>query len=50
MSKFYDWQARYGKVNEHNALVPRDHWLEAWEKRGDPQPSSPSIRSKAIAG
>ena len=32
MSKFYDWQARYGKVNEHNRLVPRDHWLEAWER------------------
>jgi len=32
MSKFYDWKARYGKVNEHNALVPRDHWLEAWER------------------
>ncbi len=23
---------RFGKVNEHNALVPRDHWLEAWER------------------
>jgi transposase InsO family protein len=32
MSKFYDWKARHGKVNEHNALLPRDHWLEAWEK------------------
>lgn len=32
MSKFYDWQARYGKVNEHNRLVPRDHWLDAWER------------------
>ncbi len=32
MSKFYDWRQRHGKVNEHNALVPRDHWLEAWEK------------------
>lgn len=32
MSKFYDWKQRHGKVNEHNALVPRDHWLEAWEK------------------
>jgi putative transposase len=32
MSKFYDWQTRYGQANEHNALVPRDHWLEAWEK------------------
>jgi len=19
--------------NEHNALIPRDHWLEDWEKR-----------------
>lgn len=32
-SKFFDWQARYGKVNEHNAWVPRDHWLEEWEKQ-----------------
>ena len=32
-SKFYDWRHRYGKVNEHNAWIPRDHWLEAWEKR-----------------
>ncbi len=32
-SKFYDWRRRYGKVNEHNAWVPRDHWLEDWEKR-----------------
>jgi putative transposase len=31
-SKFYDWRQRYGKVNEHNAQVPRDHWLELWEK------------------
>ncbi len=31
-SKFYDWRGRYGKVNEHNAWVPRDHWLEVWEK------------------
>jgi transposase InsO family protein len=32
LSKFYDWRTRYGKVNEHNARVPRDHWLEDWEK------------------
>jgi putative transposase len=31
-SKFYDWRKRYGKANEHNALVPRDHWLADWEK------------------
>lgn len=33
MSKFYDWKRRFGMVNEHNARVPRDHWLEAWEKQ-----------------
>jgi putative transposase len=32
-SKFYDWQSRYGRVNEHNGWVPRDFWLEEWEKR-----------------
>jgi putative transposase len=32
-SKFYDWRTRYGKVNEHNAWIPRDHWLEDWEKK-----------------
>jgi len=31
--KFRDWRVRYGKVNEHNYLVPRDHWLEEWEKK-----------------
>ena len=31
-SRFYDWRQRYGRVNEHNAWVPRDHWLEEWEK------------------
>lgn len=25
--RFYDWKTRYGKLNEHNAKVPRDHWL-----------------------
>ncbi len=32
-SKFYAWRKRYGKVNEHNAWVPRDHWLEGWERQ-----------------
>ncbi len=31
-SKWYDWCRRYGCINEHNAWVPRDFWLEAWEK------------------
>jgi putative transposase len=26
-SKYQDWVQRFGKVNEHNAWVPRDHWL-----------------------
>jgi putative transposase len=32
-SKFYQWQQRYGKVNEHNAWIPRDFWLRDWEKQ-----------------
>ncbi len=32
-SKFYNWHARYGKVNEHNGKVPRDFWLDASEKQ-----------------
>jgi hypothetical protein len=32
-AKFYDWRERYGKVNEHNGWVPRDFWLEEWEKQ-----------------
>ena len=32
-SKYYQWRDRYGQVNEHNAWVPRDHWLEEWEKQ-----------------
>jgi putative transposase len=32
-SKFHDWKRRFGKVNEHNAWVPRDHWLTDDEKQ-----------------
>ena len=32
-SKYYHWKARYEKVNEHNGAVPRDHWLEEWERK-----------------
>ncbi len=31
-SKYHEWRRRYGRVNEHNASVPRDQWLEAAEK------------------
>jgi len=32
-SKFYNWRQRYGKVNEHNGLMPRDFWLTDAEKQ-----------------
>lgn len=32
-SKYGNWQKRYGKINEHNGLIPRDFWLEQWEQR-----------------
>lgn len=32
-SKFYQWQDRYGLANEHNGQIPRDFWLEDWERR-----------------
>ena len=30
--KFYQWRVRYGRVNEHNAWIPRDFWLQQWER------------------
>lgn len=33
MRKFRRWRDRYGKANEHNALVPRDHWIEPAERQ-----------------
>lgn len=32
-SKYYDWCDRYGKVNEHNAWIPRDFWLTDFERQ-----------------
>jgi len=32
-SKFFDWKKRYGRENRHNGSVPRDFWLEDWEKQ-----------------
>jgi putative transposase len=32
-SKWHSWKNRYGKANEHNAWIPRDHWLEDEEKQ-----------------
>jgi putative transposase len=30
--KYFAWVNRYGKANEHNGKVPRDHWLDGWER------------------
>jgi transposase InsO family protein len=32
-STWHYWKHRYGKAHEHNSWIPRDYWLEAWEKR-----------------
>jgi putative transposase len=32
LSKFSRWSRRLGTPNQHNALIPRDFWLEDWEK------------------
>jgi transposase InsO family protein len=32
-SKWHTWKHRYGKANEHNAWIPRDHWLQDQEKQ-----------------
>ena len=30
--KFYRWRDRYGRINQHNSWVPRDHWITPWER------------------
>jgi len=32
-STWATWKARYGQANAHNAWIPRDFWLEDWEKQ-----------------
>jgi transposase InsO family protein len=32
-SKYHQWRHRYGKENAHNGKIPRDWWLEPWEKQ-----------------
>ena len=32
-SKYHTWKKRYGKANEHNGKIPRDYWLQSWEKQ-----------------
>ena len=59
-SKFYGWRERYGKANEHNGWIPRDFWLEQWEKEAildfhlknplEVLVLSPATLEKSIAG
>ena len=30
--KYYKWKERFGIPNQHNAPLPKVHWLEPWEK------------------
>ena len=32
-TQFYRWLERYGRVNTHNAAIPRDHWLTPVERQ-----------------
>ena len=32
-SKFHLWRKHYGRPHAHNSHIPRDGWLEAWEKQ-----------------
>jgi len=48
-SKFHDWRRRYGKVNEHNAWIPRDWWLIGGPRGGDfrrPRPQAGRVAGK----
>ncbi len=31
-SKYYSWNIRIGKLNEHNGKIPRTHWILPWER------------------
>ena len=32
-SKYHLWKQHYGRPHAHNSHIPRDGWLEAWEKQ-----------------
>jgi len=31
--RFYEWLRRYGQANRHNAPIPRDFWIDEWERQ-----------------
>jgi len=46
--RFYEWKKRYGKANEHNGKIPRDHWIEPWE--GQAMIPNPGGAERLLAG
>ena len=32
-STYHSWTKNYGRAFEHNGWIPRDHWLDEWEKQ-----------------
>jgi transposase InsO family protein len=30
--KYYDWRKRKDRVNQHNGIIPKSHWILPWEK------------------
>jgi hypothetical protein len=32
-NKFHHWKRRYGHANDHNGKIPRDWWLQDWERQ-----------------
>jgi putative transposase len=33
VGKYYEWCRRFGQANQHNGRIPRDFWLQDWEKK-----------------
>ncbi len=48
-SKYYNWKRRFGQANQHNGHVPRDFWLEDWEKKAIIQYTYSGQRKQLIA-
>jgi len=32
-NRFYDWGKRKGQANQHNAPIPKSHWILEWERK-----------------
>ncbi len=41
--KLNRWKGRYGKANERNAMIPRDHWIEPHERSAIEKFARPAV-------